>query len=166
MALRWAVEINNGSTYIRLVSIPCEIPYDLPKNYKLKPGRGVEIIKGRDAAIIAYGPVMLTEAVKAAQELSNKGVLLAVINLPWLNHVDKKWLANLRKYKTIITVDDHYVELGQGTLIASLVAKIGLDLKVVSFGITSIPECGQNTEVLSRHRLDYLSLVKRIKASL
>ncbi|OGD85209.1 transketolase [Candidatus Curtissbacteria bacterium RIFCSPHIGHO2_01_FULL_41_13] len=166
MALRWAVNDNRESTYIRLVSIPVETPFELPKNYQLKPGRGVEIVKGGNAAIIAYGAVMLTEAVKAAQELLTRGVSVAVINLPWLNRVDEKWLSTLTKYKTIISIDDHYVDLGQGTLIAAMVAKNKLDFKVVSLGITSIPECGQNQEVLRHHQLDSVSLAKRVRRSL
>ena len=132
----------------------------------MRIGWGTEIIPGRDVAIIAYGSVMLTEAVKAAQELLAKNVSCAVINLPWLNQVDEKWLSTLRKYKIVITTDDHYVDLGQGTLIAAMAAKNRLNLKIVSFGVSSLPECGQNQEVLRYHQFDSTSLVKRIEASL
>jgi len=166
MALRWAINENRESTYIRLVSIAVETPFKLPKTYKLRVGWGVEIVEGHNAAIVAYGPVMLTEAVKATRELSAKGISCSVINLPWLNRVNGKWLATLRKHKTIITIDDHYLNLGQGTLIASMIAKDNLGIRVVSLGLASIPQCGQNQEVLKYHELDYLSLAKLIKASL
>ena len=166
LALRWAINDNRESTYIRLVGIPVEAPFELSGDYKLRIGWGTEIIPGRDVAIIAYGSVMLTEAVKAAQELLAKNVSCAVINLPWLNQVDEKWLSTLRKYKIVITTDDHYVDLGQGTLIAAMAAKNRLNLKIVSFGVSSLPECGQNQEVLRYHQFDSTSLAKRIEASL
>lgn len=166
MAIKWAVNNNRESTYIRLVSIPIEMQFDLPGNYQLKPGSGIEIIKGNYVAIVAYGPVMLCEVVKAVEVLSTRGIKAAVINLPWLNKIDEKWLNSLRKYKTIVTIDDHYTNLGQGTLLASKIAKGNLAVKVVSLGVNSIPECGQNQEVLLNHGLDYIALAKTIQASL
>ena len=40
MILDYAVNKNKDSTYIRLVSVPCEIPYTLPVDYVLKKGKG------------------------------------------------------------------------------------------------------------------------------
>lgn len=171
MALRWAVEKNQESAYIRLVSIPCELVYALPEDYELAVGRGVFIKNGKDTAIISYGPVMLNEAVKAAQNLSERGISSAVINFPWLNRVDAEWLIeSFSKYKTIFTLDDHYVEQGQGALIASALAKyfkyFKLPPRVISLGVNEIPVCGQNGEVLKYHNLDSHSLIKTIKEAL
>ena len=71
LALRWAVEENAGSTYLRLTTVPCAIPYRLPDDYALVPGRGTVLRAGADGAIIAYGPVMLSEAFKAAEALGS-----------------------------------------------------------------------------------------------
>ena len=61
MILDYAVNNNKDSTYIRLVSVPCEIPYTLPVDYVLKKGEGVALTKGNDAIIFAYGPIMLAK---------------------------------------------------------------------------------------------------------
>ncbi|QQG45455.1 MAG: transketolase [Candidatus Sungiibacteriota bacterium] len=166
LTLRWAVEKNPESTYIRLVSIPCETPYELPETYELHIGQGVVLRDGKDAAIFAYGPVMLSEAVKAADLLMFKGISAAVINFPWLNRVDEKWfLQHLASFRIIITIDDHYVTLGQGTLLSSAVAKaFTIHPKVVNLGVEEIPVCGQNQEVLEYHKLDAESIAKRIEA--
>lgn len=168
MALRWAVEENPQSTYIRLVSIPLEILYQLPKNYHLKSGQGIKIVDGKDTVLIAYGPTMLTQAYGASELLKGQGISLAVINLPWLNKIDPKWLyQNLKDYRTIFTLDDHYLSFGQGTLIASTIAKtFPKKLKVASFGLVQIPACGQNDEVLKYHGLDAESLAEKISVYL
>ena len=86
-----------ASGYLRLVSIPCEIPYSLPTDYRAVAGRGVELRPGKDAIIIGYGPVLLPQAWRAAELLSKRnGLEVAVMNLPWLSHVDGDWLKDNR----------------------------------------------------------------------
>jgi len=166
LALRWAVEKNKFSTYIRLVSVPCSIPYQLPANYKLTIGRGVKLTDGQDAVIFAYGPVMLGEAVRAAQLLEKEGIGLTVFNLPWLNEIDEQWLKeNSRGYKAILTLDDHYVKLGQGAMIAEALAKIGNSQKVTRLGLGKVPACGQAGEVLAFHKLDAFSIAQAVRES-
>ena len=159
MVLRWAVNDNKESTYIRLVSIPCEVPYKLPKNYRLRSGIGIELLRGRDVVIIAYGPVMLSQAYLAAAALSDKKLSVGVINLPWLNRISDNWLKSVaERYKLIVTIDNHYVSLGQGIQIAARMSYLGLKNQVLSLGLASIPQCGQNDEVLRYHRFDSQSL--------
>lgn len=165
MALRWAVEHNAESTYIRLVNIACECPFDLPPNYELEVGKGIYLTpKGGDVIIFAYGPVMTTEAVKATRVLSAEGISASVVNLPWLNNIDIEWLLEtVRPYKMVVTIDDHYVSLGQGVQIRSALAGSGIKAKIFSLGLTQIPVCGHNHEVLKYHQLDFESVVHIIK---
>src|SRR5262249_39460423 len=76
LALRWAVEENEGSTFIRLVSIPVVVPFRLPEGHRLQRGTGLVLRDGVDALLIAYGPVMLAEAMKAATELAGERISL------------------------------------------------------------------------------------------
>jgi len=159
MALRWAVKENDLSTYIRMVSVPVETPFELPAGYKLVRGQGVKILDGTDIVIFAYGPVLLSEAVKAAELLNGKGVSAAIYNLPWLNVVNTKWLREVKQnFNQIFTLDNHYATFGQGSLIAAK-----LDKPVISFGLNKVPECGSNQEVLEHHKLDAASLARRIE---
>ena len=91
MAIRFAVEKNKESTYIRLVTIPIELPDVLPADYVLKRGVGVEIRQGKDIAIIAYGPTLLKEAFLASEILEKNRLKIAVFNMPWLNTIDEVW---------------------------------------------------------------------------
>lgn len=167
MALRYAVEENKESTYIRLVTRPTEIPYTLPKKYRLQRGVAVELRKGTDAAIIAYGPTLLREAYVASQLLQTRGKSVAVYNMPWLNTIDKpRFKKTFRKFKHIIVIDDHYSKSGLGEQIGALMAESGMRAKLLYIGINEIPVCGTSDEVLTHHTLDAASLSKKIRTFL
>ena len=152
MALDYSVNETSSSVYLRLVSIPYDIPFQLPENYRLEYGKGVTLTEGDDAVMFSYGPVMLTQAVKAAELLKEEhGLGLRVINLPWLNHVDADWLrSSVEDFKYIFTLDDHFEKGGQGEMLGCQLAEMdkfsGYHLH--RFGISEIPVCGLNDEVL------------------
>ena len=47
LAIRWAVEENPESTYLRFVNVPLDLPYALPADYALQVGRGVTLRRRR-----------------------------------------------------------------------------------------------------------------------
>lgn len=162
LLLRYLVRDNEGSGYLRLVSIPCDVPYQLPESYRPQRGQGVRLADGKDAVIIGYGPVLLSEAWKAAELLrERRGYSVAVVNLPWLSVVDPFWLREVvSPYRAVFTLDNHLVEGGQGRMLASAIAELALENapKLRRFGLWDFPECGQNVEVLKAHGLDGASL--------
>jgi transketolase len=167
LALDYCVNETPGSSYLRLVSIPVDVPFELPKGYVLQPGHGVQLREGAHAVVIAYGPVMLSEAWRAADLLRDRGVSLAVVNLPWLNRVDPDWLTQLASsHRVVFTIDDHYLAGGQGQLVASEIAALGLDAppRVKSFGLSDIPLSGGNIEVLEAHGLSASRLAEEMTA--
>ena len=52
LALDYCVNRLEGSFYLRLVSIPREIPYELPLDYEMAPGRGVVLIPGEEVVVV------------------------------------------------------------------------------------------------------------------
>src|SRR6478672_7461752 len=85
LSIRWAVEENANSTYLRFVNVPLDLPYSHPASYALDVGRGVTLRDGSDVALVGYGPVLMSNAWRAADELATQGIRAAVIDLPWLN---------------------------------------------------------------------------------
>jgi len=169
-AVEWAVKENPGSTYLRLVSIPCEIPFDLPSDYAFTKGRGSVLREGGDALVIGYGPVMLAEAMRAAAMLSSSsGVELRIVDLPWLNFVEDDWLIQLMEQtQHVFTLDNHYIAGGQGEFIAARLASLpnASSLTVTHLGLTKVPVCGRNDEVLEHHGLSGAQIAMRIEARL
>jgi len=169
MAIRWAVEENPQSTYIRFVNVPLELPYQLPEDYRLKKGCGARLRDGGNkfAAIVAYGPVMLSEAIKASdyiREITDFSLRVPVFNVPWLNFIDANWAFDVfGGFEIVFTLDNHYVKGGQGEYLAAVLGRFGWELpKIVNLGVEEIPACGLNDEVLKYHRLDYKSIADRI----
>ncbi|HMH56082.1 MAG TPA: transketolase C-terminal domain-containing protein [Gemmatimonadales bacterium] len=166
-AVEYCVRGTAESCYLRLVSIPCQVPYQLPADYRLAEGRGVALTEGEDAILFAYGPVLLAQAYEAAVRLrKEQGVGLSVINLPWLNRVDDTWLLEtMGDCRQVFTLDDHYVAFGQGQMLAARIAALGVPGAVVrQLGLDALPVCGQNSEALVAHELDAVSLARQVAA--
>lgn len=163
-ALEFAAERANESVYLRLVSVPVVCPWDPAP--ALPVGRGFALVDGEDAVLIAYGPVMVGEALKAAALLREQGVGAGVINHPWLNRVDPAWLAETVGRKPVFVIDNHYVDGGLGDRITTTAARAGLAGRVHRIGLDRAPVCGANDEALKVHELDAASLARRIRAAL
>jgi transketolase len=157
------------SAYLRLVSLGWPVPFALPASYRVEPGRGVVVREGTDAIAFGYGPWLLANAWEAAEELHAQGISVKLVNLPWLNRLDTEWLAStIGSIRQIITLDNHYVHGGQGQMIAAAAAGLGLSpaARVTSLGVTELPECDTNDEVLRYHRLDAEGLLDAMRRSL
>jgi transketolase len=155
------------SGYLRLVSVKWPLPFELPHAYRPEIGRGVVVREGRDAVAFGYGPWLLSNAFEAAEEIEKTtGVSIRLVNLPWLNRVDDRWLRDtIGDRRTIVTLDNHYLRGGQGEMVAAAVARLALGpaARVIQIGVTELPECGTNDEVLAYHGLDVAGLVKTLK---
>ncbi|HEX6164362.1 MAG TPA: transketolase C-terminal domain-containing protein [Vicinamibacterales bacterium] len=160
LAIRWAVEQNPESTYLRFVNVPLDLPYSMPADYRLHVGRGVTLRDGTDVAIIGYGTILLTNAWKAADELARQGISAAVIDLPWLNRIDDEWVKTLGGFGHIVTLDNHYLEYGQGVMIGAALARTGVAAQLSQIGLKEIPACGSNADVLAYHGLDPAGIAK------
>ena len=89
-----------------------------------------------------------------------------MINLPWLNRIDEAWVADtFARFGAIVTLDNHYVALGQGVMIAAALARTGVRADVRSIGLTDVPVCGSNAEVLAHHGLDVAGIVRVCKTA-
>jgi transketolase len=163
LAIRWAVETNTASTYLRFVNVPLDLPYTLPASYRLEVGRGVTLRDGSDVALVGYGPLLNANAWHAAEVLADRGIGAAVINLPWLNRIDDDWVADrFSRFAAVVTLDNHYVTLGQGVMVTAALARTGVRARVTSIGLTDVPVCGANAEVLAHHGLDAASIAETV----
>ena len=117
--------------------------------------------------LIGSGPTALVQAVKAARALKAEGIGLSVVNLPWLNRVDPDWLASLAKgRKLLVTLDDHYLEGGQGQKVLAALASGGVSIATLQIGLEGVPPSGSPDEVLARLGLDAAGIAARVKAAL
>lgn len=164
-ATDYCINLAEENCMLRLVIGPSPERIQLPSNYKFTVGVGAELTEGKDAILFGYGPVMLHEALVAADYLKKIGFGLKVINMPWLNKIDFKWLKEIIKdQKRIFVLEDHSAIGGLGDRILNALVKICeiSNIEFINFGLTEYPECGTPLEVLEFHQLDGKSLAKRI----
>ncbi len=165
MAVEYWVDQATESCALRLIIGPSPRIIALPPEYRFRLGRGVTLTQGGDAILFAYGPVMLHEALTACETLQQRGFGLEVVNMPWLNRVDRRWLTELiEPHRAIWVLEDHAPVGGLGdTLLNALVAEGALEgRRFEKIGVDGYPACGAPREVLRHHRLDGASLAERI----
>ena len=166
----YLVDSAADSSYLRLVSVKWPVPFSYPAGQRVRPGQGWVVREGRDLVVVGYGPWLLSNAWHAIEELSrDSGIRIRLINLPWLNRVDPAWLMEaIGDCRSVLLLDNHYAHGGQGEMLAAAISGLALDpvARVTRLGVTELPECGTNDEVLEYHGLDIASLVKSFRAAL
>ena len=158
--VRWAVEDAQENVAIRLAIGPSPRRIELAGRLAADVGRGTVLREGTDALLFAYGPVMLHEALNAAEAL---GTRVQVVDLPWLNRVDAAWLAEtVAPFDDVFVVEDHAPVGALGDAL-----RRELDGRAVTvFGVEGWPACGTPPEALRFHGLDGASLADRIALAL
>jgi transketolase len=154
--VRWAVEDAAESVAIRLAIGPSPRQIDIPATL---PGRGAVLHEGSEALLFAYGPVMLHEALTAAELLADR---VQVVSMAWLNRFDADWLSELADaFDDVFVLEDHAPVGGLGDALRRELAR-----SVHVFGVEGWPACGTPTEALRYHGLDGRSLADRIALAL
>lgn len=155
------------SVYLRLASTPCQAEVlGLPSG-PLLLGRGSVVREGGPIVAVGAGPTVLTQLLRAADELRGSSVELTVVNLPWLNRVDRDWLSGLATRSSyVLVVEDHYTRGGQADLLARELMELALPEppRFRGLGLTGIPACGTDDEVLAAHGMDAGALAELIRS--
>jgi transketolase len=159
-AVEWAVRDAPGPVYIRLVSPPWELGFEPPAS-PLVEGRGTVLREGGAGTFVCTGPVLVSQAWAACDELDDWGL----IALPWLRGIDGEWLAETAQGQ-IVCIDNHLLPGGQGEAALRAIADAvpASSARVSLLGVEGVPQCGTNDEVLRAHGLDRAGLVRRVRS--
>ena len=122
-------------------------------NPKYEWGRAQVLQQGSDIVLIGCGP-LLGKAIEAGKKLAEQGIKAAVINNPFINHVDLETIGGAVKaaHGKLVTIEDHQVICGMGAQISHALSQAGIQHQVKSLGIKG--EFGQSAYVaedLYRH---------------
>lgn len=159
---KWAIkkikEIN-GPVYLRLCRLATPKIYN-EENFEI--GKGVQIGEGTDATIIATG-VTVPEAIKAMEELKEKGVNVRVIDMHTIKPIDKEIIIkSAKETKKIITVEDHNIIGGLGSAVCEVLSE-NYPTQVVRMGINDrFGISGKAEELLKYFEIDKDSIIKKI----
>lgn len=126
-------------------------------------GRAEVVREGGAALMITMGSVA-SEAVAAADDLAARGIDCTLLVVACLNPPPVLDLGDrLSHFETVLTVEEHYVVGGLGSLVSEVVAERGLGCRVVRCGVKSPPAgvSGSQASLRQEHGLSREALARR-----
>jgi transketolase len=140
-----------GPSYLRLTRQ--SLPDLYGADYRFEFGKGVELRKGNDLAIVATGGVV-GGALAAAETLAGQGIDCSVVNIHTIKPIDDQLLRELAgRCGRILTVEDHGVVGGLGSAVVESLAEVR-DVSVRVHGVRRYGESGTGEALYEAHHLD------------
>jgi len=131
-------------------------------------GRADVLQEGEDVLIIASGTAAI-EALNASHALKLRQIGATVLAVSSLHPVPRAdLLAALARFKTVLTVETHYITGGLGSLVCEVVAEERLDCKVIRCGVKQLPDGVTGSQALLHgvHGIASESLVATVVTAL
>ena len=161
---KWAVkemaEIN-GPCYIRTCRLASNIIYE--ENQEFELGKAVQFGDGTDATVFATG-ICISEALKAMDILKEKNINIRVIDMFSLKPIDRDIIIkSAKETKNLISVEDHSVIGGLGSIIADVLSE-EYPSKLVKMGVKDrFGESGKATVLMEKFEIDSTAIVKKVE---
>lgn len=163
MAVRAMIE-HKGPVYMRIGNP--KIPMLLEEK-EFVIGMGRMIREGTDVTIITTGSATV-DVMEAAQLLKEKGISAEVIGMPTVCPLDEEMvLASARKTKRVVTVEEHYVDGGLGSLVAeALCEEEGVRVRRIGLPKAYAITCGDYRKLLEYYKLDGKGITENVEGFL
>lgn len=161
MAATKAAAKFNGPVYLRFGRCNTEDIFD--ENYEFEIGKGIEILKGDDIAIIATG-MMVQKAIEASNALRERGIKARVINISTIKPIDRNIIIKAAKEtKGIVTAEEHSIIGGLGAMVSQVVCD-ECPTKVKMVGINDkFGESGTPNELMEKYNLTSNEIINKVK---
>ena len=161
---KWAVEEISkidGPVYLRLCRLATPVIYE--EGQKFEFGKGIQIGEGVDATVIATG-VVVSEAIKAMEELKEEGINIRVIDIHTIKPIDKDLIIKCAKEtKKLITIEDHSIIGGLGSAVAEVLSEES-PTKITRMGVKdTFGKSGKAEEVLEYFGLTARHIIEEVK---
>lgn len=148
----------NGIVYIRTTRAATPVIYSENEDF---PIGGAKVLKAsdRDLFTVVGAGITLHEALKAYEELKNKGIYIRVIDLYSVKPLNTELLKKASsETDAIITVEDHYPAGGIGEAVKS---EVDSD-KIYSLCCRKIPKSGNPEELLDYEEISARAIVNKV----
>ena len=160
-----AAAAHQGPVYIRVGRDPSPAIFD--DSYKFEIGKPMVHRQGSDITLIACG-LVLSEALQAADMLSAAGIDAGVIEVHTLKPLLQPDLIRKEALstKTVLTIEEHNVIGGLGTVIAEVLSETG-PIRQKRLGLQDcFAESGTPEELRVRFGIDAANIVKQAQGLL
>ena len=137
-----AVAAHQGSTYCRLLRAFVSRVLD-PSRHRFRIGEGYVLREGGKLGMISTG-FMTERALDAADQLAYRGTRVSILHMPTIKPFDQKIVTDFAsRVDRIITLENHVVIGGLGSLVAEALFEAGVQRPMTRVGIPDrFIECG------------------------
>lgn len=152
-----------GPVYIRLDGKALPELHD--ESYRFAPGNIDVLRRGRDIALVAMGSTV-HEIVEAATQLAAEGIEASVISVPSIRPCNiSQLLAALKSHRAVVSVEEHNINGGVGSLVAEVLAEAGYALPLRRLGIADgqYAIAADRAATRARHQIDAAGVVKNAR---
>jgi transketolase len=154
-----------GPCYLRLGRPAAPILYGPNEDFAIGKAKVLRKSESDRAAIVAAG-VTVFEALKAHDQLRERGVNVRVIDLFSVQPIDRDALSAAARAAggLVITVEDHYAHGGIGDAVLSALA--GERARVIKLAVREIPRSGKPAELLDRFGISANHIVAAVQSTI
>jgi transketolase len=149
----------NGPVYIRMLR--GEIPRLFDKKDRFIPGRHRVLNTGKDLTVISSG-ICTEESMRAVAALRSCGLDVGHVHVSTLKPFDPGAIPDMisgSKYG-VITVENHTVIGGLGTIISETIAEAGISTKIIKLGLQDkFAHGASKTYLMKEYGFDAMSIV-------
>jgi transketolase len=155
------IEKINGPVYVRMLR--GEIPrlFGTPMEF----GKARVVSEGKDITVLSSG-IMTEEAMRAVQVLQKRGLSVQHMHISTLKPFSDETVmdAIARSKHGVITMENHTIVGGLGSIIAEQMAERGTGKKLVRIGLRDIYAHGASRNYLLRkYRMDAMALIAEVE---
>lgn len=165
-----AIAKNNKPVYLRLFREKTPVITDEDSEFEIgKANIKYESLKNEDKkiGIIACGE-MVSRALFCVPELEKIGINVGVMNLHTIKPIDKTGVTEfVKKYKNILTIEEHQIAGGMGSAVLELLAQENLlkDLSLKMIGVEDrFGQSGTKEELFVEYGLTEKNILEKVKS--
>ncbi len=154
----------NGPVYVRVLRGNVIRLFSTP--FKFNHLR--KLNSGDDIAIVSSG-ITTEEAMKAVEVLTDLGIKITLLHASTLKPFNKEqFMDEIKEIKSgIITIENHSVIGGLGSIVSEIIAGENLDLKLIRLGLQDTFAHGASTKyLLNEYKINALAIVKACESLL
>ncbi len=152
---------HQGIVYLRTTRSATPILYGPEEQF---PIGGSKVLRrsDQDRATVITAGITVFEALAAYEELQKEGIVLRIIDLYSIKPLDLPTLLDAgRQTKTLITVEDHYLEGGLGEAVQSALSAAAIPVHTLA--VRRQPKSGKPAELLDFEEISAGAIVRKIK---
>lgn len=153
----------DGPVYIRMLR--GELPRLFPADEPMQFDRARVLASGDDVAVLSTG-ICTEEVMRATQPLADRGVRLRHLHVSTLKPFDDPAVRQALEVARhgVITLENHTILGGLGSMVAELMAEAGLGKRLIRLGIRDqYPHGASRPYLMKKYGLDAAALVRAVE---